>query len=133
MQRDSLTVIGMGKLGLATAACLASKGYKVIGVDINESVVEAINKGESPLYEPGLAELMQKVKGKFNKMKSGFSKKFSGLKNKMKSSFGYKKKYAKIGGWIKKEVEREMKISKSISGTGINKLNNKITGAWKSI
>lgn len=65
MKRATLSVIGLGKLGLATAACLARKGFEVIGVDINQQVVEAINEGRSPFYEPGLDDLMKQVKGKF--------------------------------------------------------------------
>jgi len=59
MEKETISVIGMGKLGLCMAACLAHKGYRVIGVDVNQSVVQAINNGRSPLYEPGLAEMMK--------------------------------------------------------------------------
>ncbi|WP_206448783.1 UDP-N-acetyl-D-mannosamine dehydrogenase [Agrococcus sp. KRD186] len=45
-------VIGLGYIGLPTAAFIASKGIKVIGVDVNERYVEQINKGEVPFYEP---------------------------------------------------------------------------------
>ncbi|MFC2007788.1 UDP-glucose dehydrogenase family protein [Chloroflexota bacterium] len=65
MNGETVSVIGLGKLGLVTSACLAVRGFNVIGVDINQAVTEAINDGRSPLYEPGLAELMNKVKGKF--------------------------------------------------------------------
>ena len=65
MEKDTISIIGMGKLGLGTAACLASKGYRVIGVDVNQSVVRAINDGRSPLYEPGLAEMMSGLQGTF--------------------------------------------------------------------
>jgi len=77
--------------------------------------------------------VVNKVKGKFKKIKSNFGKKFSGLKSKFKNSFGFKKSFAKFGGKIKKDVEREIKISKSISGTGIKKIDSKIIGSWKSI
>jgi len=65
MKKETISIIGLGKLGLCMAACLADKGYNVIGVDTNQPVVEAINSGRSPLYEPGLTELMGRVKGKF--------------------------------------------------------------------
>jgi len=65
MKEETISIIGLGKLGLCMAACLADKGYNVIGVDTNQPVVEAINSGRSPLYEPGLTELMGRVKGKF--------------------------------------------------------------------
>lgn len=48
----SVCVVGLGYIGLPTAAFVASKGLDVIGVDINESYVEQINKGEVPFFEP---------------------------------------------------------------------------------
>jgi UDPglucose 6-dehydrogenase len=59
-----LSVIGLGKLGLCSAACFASKGFEVIGVDINKDLVDAINNGIAPFYEPKLQELITSVKGK---------------------------------------------------------------------
>jgi UDPglucose 6-dehydrogenase len=59
-----LSVIGLGKLGACSAACFASKGYEVIGVDINKNSVDAINQGKAPLYEPKLQELISVSKGK---------------------------------------------------------------------
>lgn len=53
-----ISVIGLGKLGACSAACFASKGFEVIGVDINRDFVEAINNGRAPVYEPGLQELI---------------------------------------------------------------------------
>lgn len=53
-----VSVIGLGKLGLTTAACYASKGLNVVGVDVIEPNVEAINRGECPIQETGLAELV---------------------------------------------------------------------------
>jgi len=55
---NSAAVIGLGKLGLPLAACLANNGYKVIGVDLNQDVIQLVNKGKSPYYEPGLDELI---------------------------------------------------------------------------
>ena len=52
--KKSISVIGLGYIGLPTAALLASKGYMVKGIDINEHVVETINKGEIPIVEPDL-------------------------------------------------------------------------------
>ena len=63
MTRETLSVIGMGKLGLPMAACLANRGYKVIGVDQNPDLVRAINAGQNPIYEPGLDDLMKSVQG----------------------------------------------------------------------
>ena len=55
-----LSVIGLGKLGLCLAAVMASKGFSVIGVDIDQSKIEQINKGKSPIYEAGLGNLIRK-------------------------------------------------------------------------
>ena len=52
------TVIGLGYIGLPTAALLASKGHKVIGVDINREVISTINKGEIHIIEEGLERLV---------------------------------------------------------------------------
>ena len=53
-----LSVAGLGKLGACTAACFASKGFEVIGVDINKDSIDAINNGKTPVYEPRLQELI---------------------------------------------------------------------------
>ncbi len=55
----TVTVVGAGKMGLPLAAQFASHGWHVIAVDINESVVAAINEGRAHVAEePGLAELV---------------------------------------------------------------------------
>jgi UDPglucose 6-dehydrogenase len=51
-------VVGLGKLGSPLAAVLASKGHKVFGVDLNPAFVERLNRGEAPVVEPGLQELI---------------------------------------------------------------------------
>lgn len=53
-----LSVIGLGKLGACSAACFASKGFDVIGVDINKDFVDSINNGKAPVYEPRLQKTM---------------------------------------------------------------------------
>ncbi|HTY81965.1 MAG TPA: nucleotide sugar dehydrogenase [Dehalococcoidales bacterium] len=57
----AISVFGIGKLGLPLAAAAANKGYQVIGVDTNQAIIDAVNAGKSPYYEPGLAELVAKV------------------------------------------------------------------------
>ncbi|MFC7877397.1 UDP-N-acetyl-D-mannosamine dehydrogenase [Isoptericola sp. NPDC057391] len=52
---NTVGVIGLGYIGLPTAAILASKDVKVIGVDVNPSTVEAVNRGDVPFVEPDLA------------------------------------------------------------------------------
>lgn len=61
---DSVSVVGLGKLGLCFAACCADRGLQTIGVDIEESVVKAVNYGTTPILEPGLAEVIARVGGK---------------------------------------------------------------------
>jgi UDPglucose 6-dehydrogenase len=53
-----ISVIGLGKLGSPLAAVFASKGFDVIGVDMNAASVEAINAGRAPVDEPALQELI---------------------------------------------------------------------------
>jgi len=53
-REKSVSVIGLGYIGLPTAALLASKGYMVKGMDTNEYAVETINKGEIHIVEPDL-------------------------------------------------------------------------------
>ena len=60
----TLSVIGIGKLGLPLAAYCAHRGYKVIGVDVNKATVESVNKGVSPIYEPGVDALLRNSHGR---------------------------------------------------------------------
>lgn len=52
--KRKICIIGLGYIGLPTAALLASKGYEVHGVDISEDVVNTINKGRIHIVEPDL-------------------------------------------------------------------------------
>jgi UDPglucose 6-dehydrogenase len=52
-------VIGTGYVGLVTGACLAHIGHHVICVDNNEEKVKIMKAGQSPIFEPGLSEIMQ--------------------------------------------------------------------------
>jgi UDP-N-acetyl-D-mannosaminuronic acid dehydrogenase len=54
-------LIGLGYIGLPTAAILASRGIKVIGVDVNPRVVETVNNGETHIAEPDLHHLVRGV------------------------------------------------------------------------
>ena len=58
---DTISVIGLGYIGLPTAALLASRGIKVYGVDTQKSVVETISRGKVHIAEPDLDGLVQKV------------------------------------------------------------------------
>lgn len=54
-------VIGTGYVGLVTGVCLARIGHHVICVDNNEEKVKLMQAGQSPIFEPGLSELMQEA------------------------------------------------------------------------
>ena len=55
-----ICVVGSGYVGLVTGSCLADFGMHVTGVDIDEAKVAALRRGEIPIYEPGLDELVRK-------------------------------------------------------------------------
>ncbi len=52
---ESVGVIGLGYIGLPTSAILASNGVSVVGVDVSQSTVDAVNRGDVPFVEPDLA------------------------------------------------------------------------------
>ena len=58
MSFDTISVVGLGYIGLPTAAVLASRKEKVIGVDVNQDVVDTINRGEIHIVEPELDMLV---------------------------------------------------------------------------
>jgi UDPglucose 6-dehydrogenase len=55
-----LTMVGTGYVGLVTGACLANTGNDVIGLDIDRAKIDMLNRGESPIYEPGLRDLLSR-------------------------------------------------------------------------
>nr|WP_321410908.1 UDP-N-acetyl-D-mannosamine dehydrogenase [uncultured Carboxylicivirga sp.] len=68
MKTPKVTIIGMGYIGLPTAALIANNQIETNGFDINAKVVETINKGEIHIIEPGLKEMVS------NGVKSGYLK-----------------------------------------------------------
>jgi UDPglucose 6-dehydrogenase len=56
-----ITVIGCGYLGAVHAAAMAELGHDVLGFDVDEAKVELLRRGETPMYEPGLDELLARA------------------------------------------------------------------------
>lgn len=55
-----IVVVGLGYVGITAAGCLSSEGHEVVGVDINQTKIESILSGRSPIKEPGIDELISK-------------------------------------------------------------------------
>jgi UDPglucose 6-dehydrogenase len=58
LENMKISIIGLGKLGAPMAAVMAHKGNTVVGVDVNPAYVNAIRRGQPPVNEPGLAEMI---------------------------------------------------------------------------
>lgn len=56
----NITVLGTGYVGLSTGVCLAEIGHHVVCIDIDERKIKNLKEGLSPIYEPGLEELLTK-------------------------------------------------------------------------
>lgn len=59
--KETISVIGLGYIGLPTAAMFASKNVNVIGIDINPEIVSTINRGEIHIVEPELDQIVHKT------------------------------------------------------------------------
>lgn len=57
-----VSVVGLGKLGACMAVCFAHKGLPVTGVDVSQKTIELVNSGQPPVFEPGLPEMIAKVR-----------------------------------------------------------------------
>ncbi|MGW8224988.1 MAG: UDP-glucose dehydrogenase family protein, partial [Anaerolineales bacterium] len=55
-----ICVIGVGYVGLVTAACFSDLGNRVVALDISEERINGLRRGEMPIYEPGLEELVER-------------------------------------------------------------------------
>jgi UDPglucose 6-dehydrogenase len=58
--KETIGVVGVGWVGLVTAACFAELGHEVQAMDVDEAKVESLRSGEVPIHEPGLPELVQR-------------------------------------------------------------------------
>lgn len=58
---NSICVVGFGYIGCTLGAVLASRGYRVVGVDTSPRILEAVRAGKSPFAEPGLPEMISEV------------------------------------------------------------------------
>jgi len=65
MSQLAVSVVGLGKLGACMAACFADAGHTVVGVDVNAELVDAMNRGEPPHFEPQLAETLRRARARF--------------------------------------------------------------------
>src|SRR5437764_14607319 len=55
-----IAIVGTGYVGLVSAACFADFGHHVTGVDKDNNKIAALKRGEVPIYEPGLDELIRR-------------------------------------------------------------------------
>ena len=68
MDKVKVVTVGLGYIGLPTSALIAQSGIKVHGVDVNQKVVNTINKGKIHIVEPSLDVAVEKA------VKNGFLK-----------------------------------------------------------
>ncbi len=55
----TISIFGLGHVGLVTAACFAKRGYEVLGIDVNENRLEQVRTGAMPFFEPGLDDYVR--------------------------------------------------------------------------
>jgi UDPglucose 6-dehydrogenase len=78
MKKIDVVVVGLWHQGIVAAACLADKGYNVVGLDSSITIIKKLSFGKSPIYEPGLDNLI--IKG-IKKKKLIFTNDFNVTQN----------------------------------------------------
>ena len=59
-----ISIFGLGYVGAVTAGCLTQQGHQIVGVDVSAQKVEKMNRGEAPIIEPGLEDLLKQANRK---------------------------------------------------------------------
>lgn len=59
-----VAIFGLGYVGCTAAGCITKQGHRVVGIDVSADKVETINNGQSPVHEPGLADLIADARAK---------------------------------------------------------------------
>ncbi|MGH8353600.1 MAG: GDP-mannose 6-dehydrogenase [Pseudomonas sp.] len=54
-----ISIFGLGYVGAVCAGCLSARGHEVVGVDVSTAKIDLINRGKSPIVEPGLEQLLE--------------------------------------------------------------------------
>jgi len=63
-KKETISLVGLGKLGLPFIALLADRGFQTIGVDSDRKKIQALQKGTVPFFEPGLNEIIRRAKSR---------------------------------------------------------------------
>lgn len=63
-EKTRVSIVGLGKLGVPMAVAFSAKGHWVIGVDTYQPVVDAVNRGLSPIFEPGVQSMLESFEGR---------------------------------------------------------------------
>lgn len=58
---EAVGIVGLGYVGLTTAACFAARGVKTVGIDVDEEKIAGISRGKPPFVEEGLEEMLRKA------------------------------------------------------------------------
>jgi len=72
-----VSVIGLGRLGYPLATCFVARGFEVIGVDLDPKTIDIVNRGQSPVEEPGIEDLLQNAQHGFEATQDGKSAVFN--------------------------------------------------------